>query len=141
MEEYILTVLVAERGSQHSKMAQKYLAPPELVPENYSSWKKEMRFWEMATPVAKPKRAPTVFLSLVGKAREAVLEMDPDQLNTDTGMDLLYAKLDSLYLVDSNQAALETYGKFEKYLRPSTVSMLDFQVEFDRMVVNLKFMR
>ena len=119
-------------------MAQKFIAPPELVPESYMTWKKEMRFWEIATPTQKSKRAPTVFLGLKGKAREAVLEMDPEALNTDDGMLLLYEKLDSLFLVDKNQAALEAYGKFEKYLRPSDVSMFDFQIEFDRMVQQLK---
>ena len=61
-----------------------------------------MKFWEIATPIDKKKRAPTVFLSLTGKAREAILEMDPDELNADNGMKLLYERLDTLFLVDKN---------------------------------------
>ena len=119
-------------------MAHKFLAPPELIPEKYMSWKKEMKFWEIATPTKVEVRAPTVFLGLTGKAREAILEMDPDSLKKADGMTLLYEKLDSLFLVDQNQAALQLYAKFEKYLRPVNASMFDFQIEFDRMVEQLK---
>ena len=69
-------------------------APPQLDPEKYTSWRKAMTIWEMATSFSKDKRAPVVFLSLAGKAQEAVLELDPKLLNTDTGMDALYEKLD-----------------------------------------------
>ena len=120
-------------------MAQhKFLAPPELVPEKYRTWKKEMLVWEMATAVSEEKRGPTVFLSLSGKAREAVLEMDLNKLNTKEGLKLLYEKLDSLFEVDKHQAALMAYGDFEKYTRPSSMTIADFNVEFDRMVQQLK---
>ena len=47
-----------------------------------------------------------MFLTLSGKAREAVLEMDTDDLSSDDGMTKLYEKLDSLFKVDKDQAAL-----------------------------------
>ena len=114
------------------------IAPPKLEPENYESWRKEMRFWEMATNVVAKKRAPTVFLTLSGKAREAVLEMDPEELNDDEGLTKLYLKLDKLFKVDADQAALQVYEKFEKYSRPGSLSMADYRIEFDRMVQQLK---
>ena len=113
-------------------------APPELVPEKYTSWRKAMTIWEMVTTFSKDKRAPVVFLSLTGKAQEAILELDPSTLNTDTGMDALYAKLDSIFKVDSAQAALTAYADFEKYSRRSSMSIADFNVEFDSMVQKLK---
>ena len=51
----------------------------------------------------KKKGAPTVFLSLSGKAREIVLEMDADDLNREDGMKILYDKLDALFEIDSTQ--------------------------------------
>ena len=92
--------------------ALRHLAPPPLVPEKYDSWKKEMKLWEMATSVEKKKRAPTVFLSLTGKAREAVLEMDLEKLDAEEGMKALYEKLDSLFKTDKNRAALMAYESF-----------------------------
>ena len=97
-----------------------------------------MTIWEMVTTFSKDKRAPVVFLSLTGKAQEAILELDPLTLNTDTGMDALYAKLDSIFKVDSAQAALTAYADFEKYSRPSSMSITDFNVEFDSMVQKLR---
>ena len=36
-------------------------APPRLEPGSYERWRKEMRFWEMATNVSAKKRAAVVF--------------------------------------------------------------------------------
>ena len=67
-----------------------------------------MAFWELATSVPDKKKAVTVFLTLTGKAREAVLEMDAATLNVEGGLALLYAKLDKLFKVDEDQAMLMT---------------------------------
>ena len=112
-------------------------APPELVPEKYASWKKAMVIWELATNVPPEKRAPTVFLSLNGKAQEAILELDPAVLSAKDGMQKLYEKLDSLFKVDSAQAALAAYAEFEQYRRPGSMTISDFNIEFDRMVQRL----
>ena len=113
-------------------------ALPKLDPDKYESWKKAMSIWQVATNVPAKKQAPTVFLSLTGKASEAVLEMDVSELNADDGMTKLYAKLDSLFAMDKDQAALNAYERFEQYIRPTEVSMADYKVEFDRMVEQLK---
>ena len=113
-------------------------APPELVPDKYMMWKKKMAIWEMATTVVEEKRAPTVFLSLTGKAMEAILEINPKELNSKEGMEKLYEKLDTLFAVDTAQAALSAYGSFEKFVRPASMSISDFNVEFDRMVQQLR---
>ena len=97
-----------------------------------------MRFWEMATNVSAKKRAAVVFLTLTGKAREAVLEMDPADLDNDDGLSLLYGKLDGLFKEDVSQATLNAYERFEKYKRPAEMSISDFRVEFDRLVQQLK---
>lgn len=78
-------------------MASKHISPPVLVKDKYSTWKKEMQIWEMATSLDKTKRAPIVFLSLEGKPREAVLELDVAALNSEDGMAKLYEKLDTLF--------------------------------------------
>ena len=119
-------------------MAAKYVTPPPLVPEKYTSWRKEMVLWQMATNVEKKKMAPTVFLTLTGKAREAVLEMEAAQLNEDDGLTKLFTKLDELFKEDKAQAALICYDKFERYSRPSEMSITDYLIEFERMTAQLK---
>ena len=113
-------------------------APPQLEPGNYVSWKKEMVFWEHTTNVDKKKRAATVFLTLTGKAWEAILEMSPIDLNEEDGLSKLYSKLDELFKENKNKAALETYDKFGRYSRPSEMTIVDYLIEFDRMTAQLK---
>ena len=86
-------------------MASKYFAPPALLKDKYSTWRKEMKIWELVTSLDKTKQALIVFLSLEGKAREAVLELDTAVLNSEDGMKKLYEKLDTLFLEDVNQSA------------------------------------
>ena len=119
-------------------MASKYIAPPLLVPEKYEQWKKEMSLWEMATNVDAKKRAPTVFLTLPEKAKEAVLELDAATLNENDGMEKLYEKLDLLYKEDSNQSAFLAYETFEQYEKAESTSVTDYLIEFDRLVAKLK---
>ena len=119
-------------------MASKYFPPPALLKDKYSTWRKEMLIWELATSLDKTKRALMVFLSLEGTAREAVLELDIAVLNSEDGMKKLYKKLDTLFLEDINQSAFRAYETFENYQRPPGTSLEDFLNEFCRLVAKLK---
>ena len=119
-------------------MASKYFAPPALLKHKYSTWRKEMQIWELATSLDKTKRALIVFLSLEGKAREAVLESDTVVLNSEDGMKKLYEKLDTLFLEDINQSAFRAYKTFESYWRPPGTSLEDFLIDFGWHVAKLK---
>ena len=119
-------------------MASKYFPPPALLKDKYSTWWKEMLIWELATSLDETKRALTVFLSLEGTAREAVLELDTAVLNFEDGMKKLYEKLDTLFLEDINQSAFWAYETFENYQRPPGTSLEDFLIEFGQLVAKLK---
>ena len=119
-------------------MASKYFPPPALLKDKYSTWRKEMKIWELVTSLDKSKRALMLFLSLEGKASEAVLELDTVVLNSEDGMKKLYEKLNTLFLEDINQSAFWPYEIFENFWRPPGTSLEDFQIEFDRLVAKLK---
>ena len=119
-------------------MASKYFPPPALLKDKYSTWRKEMLIWELATLLEKTKRALMVFLSLEGTAREAVLELDTAVLNYEDGMKKLYEKPETLFLEDINQSAFRAYETFENYQRPPGMSLEDFLIEFGRLVAKLK---
>ena len=72
-----------------------------------------MQMWGLATSLDKTKRALIVFLSMEGKAREAVLELDTAVLNSEDGMKNLYEKLDTLFLEDIKQSAFQAYETSE----------------------------
>ena len=91
----------------------------------------------MATCVEKAKWALIVFLSLEGKAREAVLELDIVALNSEDGMKKVYEKLDTLFLEDINQSAFLAYKTFKGYLRQPDTSLKDF-INFGLHVAKLK---
>ena len=97
-----------------------------------------MQIWEMATSLDKTKRIPKVFLSLEGKAREAILELDTAVLNSEDGMKNLYEKLDTVFLEDINQSAFRAYETFEGYRRPPETSLGDFLINFGRHAAKLK---
>ncbi|CAF3728347.1 unnamed protein product [Rotaria socialis] len=100
-------------------MANSYKSPPSLSEDIcYESWKKEIQIWQAFTELSKKKQAPAIFLSMTGKSREAVLELEMTDLNCDTGVDKLLEKLDALYLEDKNKLPFLAYDAFEHFQRP-----------------------
>ena len=61
----------------------------------------------MFTSLEKKKQAPAIFLTLTGQAREAILELDPNTLPVDSGVQNLIKPLDNLYLKDRDYSAFE----------------------------------
>ena len=111
-----------------------FKAPPTLNEKIvYSTWKKELKIWEAFTSIEKKKQAPAIFLTLSGQAREAVLEIDLEKLASDDGVKNLVAALDELYLVDETCSAYEAYEAFEKFVRPSEMTISDYIIHFERL--------
>ena len=54
-----------------------YKAPPVFKEDmSYEAWKKELAIWTTFTDLDKKKQGPAIFLSLNGKPRASVLELD-----------------------------------------------------------------
>ena len=83
--------------------------------KSFNDWKKELEFWQIATDVKPEKQGATVFLSLKGKSREAVLEMTAAEIKTANGLDAIIAKLDTLWKEDENLEAFNAYECFEQF--------------------------
>ena len=78
-------------------MASNYKAPPTLGDSTvYENWKKDIKIWQGFTDLPKKKQRPAIYLTLSGKAREAVLELDIEKLN-DSGVDNVLKHLDKLF--------------------------------------------
>lgn len=65
-------------------------------------------------------------MALLGRARETAMEIPVDDLNTDTGMTTLLAKLDDLFLKEGKERTYEAYTSFDCIVRDSHVSMTDY---------------
>ena len=120
-------------------MATNFRSPPLLTEDKvYNDWKKEIEFWKIATDVKEEKQAAQIFLTLTGRAREAVLEMSATEIGVKEGVENLIKKLDELYKEDSNQAAFIAYEQFESFKRPENMSIKDYINAFERLNNKLK---
>ena len=73
----------------------------------YNNWKKEIKIWEAFTTIPEEKRAPAIFMTLAGEAKEAVLNMDLEKLTAKDGVVNLINTLDRMYLKDESSQAYE----------------------------------
>ena len=77
--------------------------PPLLSEEgNYTEWKNDLAIWQLYTDLDKKKRGPAVYLSLSGRAREAVRSIPAADLGGDDGLKLITNKLDGILEQDKN---------------------------------------
>ena len=105
--------------------------PIFLESKSYEVWKKEVQLWKICCRIDKKEQGPALALSLTGSAREAALELEVTELNSDDGVDKLITKLDGLFLKDENQRIYISLKKFEQYKRTSTQSIDDFINQFE----------
>lgn len=94
-------------------MSAKYALPPEFREDvSWIDYKKEIKIWQALTDLHAKKQGPSLYLSLKGKAREAALEIDIDEIKKETGVQTILEQLDKLYLQDTNQSAYIAYQNF-----------------------------
>ena len=116
-----------------------FKAPPTLGKDSlYVNWKKEIKIWEAFTSVPEEKRAPAIFMTLTGEAREAILNMDIEKLTEKAGVNNLMVELDKMYLKDLSSQAYEAYETFEKFVRPSGMSISDCVIKFEQLYFKAK---
>ena len=95
-----------------------YKNPPQFEDSmEYEMWKKEGALWKTCCKLEKKEQGPALALSLQGKARMSVLELDVATLNTDDGVSQVIAKLDEIYLKDESQRKYLAMEAYEQYTR------------------------
>ena len=115
-------------------MAANIKAPPSLSKSSsYISWLKEIEIWQTFTDLEATKQGPAIFLSLEGRARDAVLELEVKQISAADGVDKIIKKLNALYMKDKTQSAYEAYDSFESFKRPNNMPIDEFINEFERL--------
>ena len=116
-----------------------FKAPPALSKcSSYETWLKEIKIWQKFTDLKPDKQGPAIFLTLEGRAREAVLELDVDEIGDAKGVENIVQKLNGLYAKDKTQSAYEAYDSFEKFRRPSDMSVSDYINKFERLHSKVK---
>ena len=69
-----------------------------------------------------------------GKAREAIIELELDEINGADGIKNILRRLDKIYMKEKAQAAFERYDNFERFKRPSEMSMNDYINKFESLL-------
>ena len=127
--------IIGSGGTLTMAQSNNYKSPPVLTDVCYEKWKKESKIWRMFTSF---KQAPAIFKTLTGQACEAVLELDPDTLPVDSGVENLIKALDNLYLKNRDYSAYEAYETFEKFKRPPFMTVNNYIIEFERLYHEIK---
>ena len=106
---------------------------PELTNDTiYSDWRKDVRVWRLANKDADKKQIGCLlYLSLKGKAREYVRDINDDDLSSDTGFDIVLKKLDEIYLKEKDTRAYLAFEEFVNYKRKNDDDIRDFIVHYD----------
>lgn len=115
---------------------QNFKSPPAMKEDLiYPDWKKELEIWSDFTDLAPEKQGGALFLTLSGKARQAVLSGVPrDLLKAKDSLQAITECLDELYLKDESQCGFAAFDEFTAYRRPLSAKIEDYLVEF-----NLKY--
>lgn len=98
---------------------------PPAFEENksYETWKNEIKMWETLTDLPAKNKALAIALTLDGKARNAIMEIEVSILNVDNGVSILLKELDKLYESDKVDLAYAAYSAFDKFTRPVNMTM------------------
>ena len=106
--------------------------PPLLsASPSFEQWEKAMKYWQAVTDLPKAKQGPAVTLSLSGKALEAAMELDFDEVSAEDGVVKVMDRLRSIYAKDEVEAAYEAFDNFIHFKRNENSSMAEFITAFE----------
>ena len=74
-----------------------------------------------------------MFLNLRGKAKEAVRQIDAEELGAADGVEKIITKLDTLFLKDKSTQMLLAFKAFYDYRRSENDSYADFVIKFEKL--------
>ena len=107
---------------------------------SYKSWKNKIQMWQLLISTDKKEQAIVVLLESLDntKAEKAVTEFTATELNSDAGMELLIAKLDSVFQSKTVDKAYETYSKFINFLRQENNDVRGYIIEFEHLYKHIR---
>ena len=119
---------------------EKILRSPNYDEKRFSwkEYKKEVEVWASLTNLPKRKQGPALWMSLAGKAKEVIQDMDLEEIKADNGLSQMIRKLDAVFKIDENQAAYLAYRSFETFIRPSDMKMQEFVIKFESLNSKIK---
>ena len=120
-------------------MASSHKVPPLLKNSTtYNDWKRMVTVWRNFTPLEKNKQGGAILMTLEGVSQDTVLELEPEVINSDEGIDKVIEKLDKLYLKDATLEKFEALEAFDNFKRKSDTSIQEHIHQFEKIYNKLK---
>jgi len=118
-------------------------SPPAFDEEKqtWKEYKKELIMWKSLTSLETKKQGPALYLSLTGKAKEIVKDLDSEEIIANDGIDTMTQAMEAFFKKDENQEAYITYKQFEEYKRPKSMTVRDFIIKFESLHSKLKSLK
>ena len=109
--------------------------PPEPTAD-YLLWKKDIILWQKLTDT--PKEKMGIALQYVcrnnPKLHEAIVNISPEDVDKEGGINEVIKVLDKLHSFDMKQSTVDSYENFQRLLRKKGQSVAEFILEFDNLV-------
>ena len=86
----------------------------------------------------KKKQAIAIYLSLTGQAKNVASEIPEADFETDTGVDILIAKLDTLFLADKSLRQFSAFNKLYNLRRSEDTPIGTFISDFEHVYFDFK---
>lgn len=105
----------------------------------YKEWKADVEIWSDFTELTVEKQGGAVFLTLVGKAQQAVrATVTRAQMKSPTGLKEVLTCLNGLYEKDAARSSFAAYEEFSEYRRAANIPIEDYLIEFNIKYSKLK---
>ena len=98
---------------------------------SYEAFVKEIKIWRLLKVCTAEEEGPMLFRTLTGKAKEAAMKLQVEQIGSAQGLDLILKELNKLYLSDENTRMFTALERFEQYKRPNELGISQFILEFE----------
>ena len=107
--------------------------PPGLEKSSsYEQWEMSLKMWQLVTDLKLEQQGPAVFLSLSGKAKDAVYDLGVENIKSAQGVDKILEVLGKIYKKDEVDTAYEAFESFINFRREENMNISQFINEFER---------
>ncbi|CAL4163981.1 unnamed protein product [Meganyctiphanes norvegica] len=104
----------------------------------YEDWREDILKWCSVCPWRPSKQAIVIHFALTGRAKAASHEIPNDDLQKKDGVQILLAKLDSIFLLPKIHRKYNAYHNMHNLRRKPGTQINEFIVDFEIMYYRLK---
>ena len=98
---------------------------------SYAEYTRDLDIWLLIKVAQPEEQGPLVHRTLTGKSKAACRDLTVTQIGSANGLKLIRERLDKLYLGEQNLRIYNALDSFEKFKRPSNMTVSDFIFEFE----------